>query len=345
MVPLLRVSFVIPHRKNLAILQAAVRSIRQMQTPTGWALEVIVVDNASAEGASGWAAAEGCQVLKLAGNQGFGKAVNQGIRAGSGEWIVVMNDDVELDTGWLLQVAATIEQSPQAWFVCGKTLQFAARERIDGAGDAICRGGTSLRLGNGRTDGDSFNTGRATFFPSATATAFRRSFFERAGSFDETFFAYLEDVDLGLRAALAELEGVYAPAARSYHRGSATGQAWSGDMVRWITGHQLLLLAKFFPARLLLQNGWKILAAQGLWAGLAVSRGRSWAWLRGLALGLRGARRVRREGKALRSEPERLAAVLADSERQIKSVQQSTGFDRYWAWYFRLTEPPWRKTV
>lgn len=340
----MRVSLVIPHRKNLAILQAAVRSIRRQQTPAGWELEVIVVDNASAEGAAGWAEAEGCQVLKLAGNQGFAKAVNQGIRASGGEWIVVMNDDVELDAGWLLQIAAAIERSPRAWFVCGKTLQFAARERIDGTGDAISQGGASWRLGNGRTDGDSFNRDRATFFPSATATAFRRSFFERVGAFDETFFAYLEDADLGLRAALAGLEGVYAPAARSYHRGSATGQAWSADMVRWITGHQLLLLAKFFPARLLLRNGWKILAAQGLWAALAVTRGQSWAWLRGLALGLRGAGRVRREGKSLRSQPERLAGVLADSEREIKSVQQSTGFDRYWAWYFRLTEPPWRKT-
>lgn len=340
----MRVSFVIPHRKDLAILQAAVRSIRQQQTPTGWALEVIVVDNASAEGASDWAGAEGCQVIRLTENQGFGKAVNQGIRAGGGEWIVVMNDDVELETDWLLQTAAAIEQTPTAWFVCGKTLQFAARERVDGAGDAISKGGASLRLGNGRADGDSFNVGRATFFPSATATAFRRTFFEQAGVFDETFFAYLEDVDLGLRAALAGLAGVYAPGARSYHRGSATGQAWSADMVRWITGHQLLLLAKFFPTRLLLRNGWNILVAQGLWAGLAVSRGQFLAWLGGLALGLRQARRARLDGKRLRSQPERLAAVLAASEQQIKRAQQSNGFDRYWTWYFRLTEPPWRKT-
>jgi GT2 family glycosyltransferase len=339
----LRVSFVIPHRKNLAILQAAVRSIRQQQTPAGWALEVIVVDNASTEGAPAWAAAEGCLVIGLAANHGFGKAVNCGIRAGTGEWVVVMNDDVELETDWLRQIESAIERTPAAWFVCGKTLQLAARDCVDGAGDAISKGGTSLRLGNGRADGDKFNVGRATFFPSATATAFRRPFFEQAGLFDETFFAYLEDVDLGLRAALAGLAGVYAPAARSYHQGSATGQAWSADMVRWITGHQLLLLAKFFPARLLLRNGWNILVAQGLWSGLAISRGQSLAWVRGLGLGLREARSARLDGKALRSQPERLAAVLTASEREIRSFQESTGFDRYWAWYFRLTQLPWRK--
>ena len=339
----MRVSFVIPHRKNLAILQAAVRSIRQQQTPAGWALEVIVVDNASTEGAPAWAEAEGCIVIGLATNQGFGKAVNCGIRAGAGEWIVVMNDDVELETDWLRQLESAIKRTPEAWFVCGKTLQFAARGRVDGVGDAICKGGTALRLGNGRADGERFNVGRATFFPSATATAFRRTFFEQAGVFDETFFAYLEDVDLGLRAALAGLAGTYAPAARSYHHGSATGQAWSEDMVRWITGHQLLLLAKFFPARLLLRNGWNILVAQSLWSGLAISRGQSLAWVRGLALGLRGARRARFDGRALRSRPERLAAVLTSSEREIRSFQESTGLDRYWAWYFRLTQLPWRK--
>jgi GT2 family glycosyltransferase len=340
----LTVSFVIPHRKNLTMLQAAVRSIRQQQTPAGWVLEVIVVDNQSAEGAPDWAVAEGCRVIALAGNQGFGKAVNQGIRAGAGEWIVVMNDDVELEADWLLRISAVLEQSPQAWFVCGKTLQFSARERIDGAGDAICRGGASLRLGNGRADGEWFNAVRATYFPSATATAFRRAFFEKAGVYDEIFFAYLEDMDLGLRAALADLAGVYAPAARSYHHGSATGQAGSADMVRWITGHQLLLLAKFFPAPLLLRNGWNTLVAQALWAGLALSRGQSLAWLDGLALGLRQARRARRSGATLRSRPGRLGAVLSASEREIWSVQRSAGFDRYWAWYFRLTVPPWRRT-
>lgn len=340
----MRVSFVIPHRKNLAILQAAVRSIRQQRTPAGWVLDVVVVDNASAEGAADWAEAEGCLVVRLAENQGFGKAVNQGIRAAAGEWIVVMNDDVELETDWLLQIEAAMEQAPQAWFICGKTLRFGATEQIDGAGDAICQGGASLRLGNGRADGEYFSASRATFFPSATATAFRHAFFEQAGLFDERFFAYLEDVDLGLRAALAGLAGVYAPAARVYHHGSATGEAWSADMVRWITAHQLLLLAKFFPARLLLRNGWNILVAQGLWSGLAISRGQPLALLRGLALGLREARRARLDGKTLRAGPERLAAVLADSEQEIKSLQQSTGFDRYWAWYFRLTELPGRKS-
>lgn len=339
----MRVSFVIPHRKNLAILQGSVSSIQRQKLPADWTIEVILADNASAEGASSWAQAEGCLVIQFAENQGFGRAVNQGIRAATGEWIVVMNDDVELEADWLRQVQSAIEQTPAVWFVCGKTLQYTDRERIDGAGDAICRGGAAWRLGNGAKDGGCFNQSRPTFFPSATATAFRREFFDQAGAFDETFFAYLEDIDLGLRAALEGMPGVYAPAARAYHRGSATGQAWSAEMVRWITGHQLLLLAKFYPAGLLLRNGWNILVAQSLWSGLAVSRGQGMAWLRGLALGLRLARRVRRNGRPLRTKLQRLAVLLADSEKEIRSFQEQTGFDSYWTWYFRLTRLPGRK--
>ena len=110
-----------------------------------------------------------------------------------------------------------------------------------------------------------------------------------------------------------------------------------------MTGHQLLLIAKFFPARLLLRNGWNILVAQVLWSGLAVSRGQFLPWVRGLAFGLQEARRARLNGRTLRSEPERLASVLEASEREIRSFQEATGFDRYWAWYFRLTQP-WRTT-
>ena len=147
---------------------------------------------------------------------------------------------------------------------------------------------------------------RPTYFPSATASLFRRTFFERVGPFEEGFFAYLEDVDLGLRAAIEDLAGLYVPQAVAYHRGSATSGAWSSAMVEWITCHQLLLLAKFYPTRLLMLYARPILAAQLLWAGLAVSRGGAWAWMRGLWLGIRRFARLRRTSRALR-RGERLA--------------------------------------
>ena len=106
-------------------------------------------------------------------------------------------------------------------------------------------------------------------------------------------------------------------------------------MVEWMTGHQLLLLAKFYPARLLMRYARPILAAQLLWAGLAFSRGRGWAWMRGLWLGIRRFARLRRASEALR-RGERLATVLRSSEADIARVQGAAGWDAYWKWYFRL---------
>lgn len=324
------------------MLQAAIQSLENLDTPDDCSIEVIVVDNASIDGAADWAAASGYRTVRLARNEGFARAVNRGIDLGCGDDIVVMNDDVELAPDWLVQITRALKASEQAWFACGKTLCYADRGRIDGAGDAICRGGASWRIGHGRKDSPQFDIPRQTYFPSGTATLFRRDFFDEVGRFDEDFFAYLEDVDLGLRAVEAGLGGIYVPEARAYHHGSRTGHAWSPSMVRWITAHQILLLAKHYPAQLLFRYGWNILVAQLLWAAMAMSRGRVVAWMRGMASGLKHARQSRYQARGLREKADRLPEVLSAMETEIVRLQQETGFDGYWRWYFRLVRAPAR---
>jgi hypothetical protein len=111
-------------------------------------------------------------------------------------------------------------------------------------------------------------------------------------------------------------------------------------MVEWLTCHQILLLAKFYPAGMLVRNFRPILMAQILWALLALSRGRLFAWCRGLVCGLRGFRSLRRSSRPLRGQPQRLAAVLRSTEAEIARIQQATGWDTYWKWYFRLSGLP-----
>lgn len=235
---------------------------------------------------------------------------------------------------------AALDASREAWFAAGKTVSLRDRSTIDGAGDAVCRGGTAWRLGHGRPDGPLFDRARRTYFPSATAAVYRRSFFDRVGFFEESFFAYLEDVDLGLRAALEDLPGLYVPEAVAAHQGSETAGQWSEAMVRWITCHQLLLLAKFYPAGLLLRFARPILAAQLLWAVLAVSRGRSAAWWAGFREAAARARAIRGAGCDLRERGGRLSAVLRSAESEIVRFQRATGWDAYWKWYCRLAWPP-----
>src|SRR5262249_20538961 len=107
---------------------------------------------------------------------------------------------------------------------------------------------------------------------------------------------------------------------------------WHPQTVRWIARNQLLLVAKHYPRALLWRYARHIFVAQGLWGLVALRHGRAWSFVRGKCAALRHARRLRNPAGL-----SQLARILEESEREILEVQQQTGFDTYWAWYFRLT--------
>lgn len=335
------VSVVIPHWNRADLLVTVLGSAQDLRLPSGADLEVVVVDNGSQDDSVALAELYGARVIQLASNEGVSRALNRGIEAARGEWIALLNNDVEPAEDWLAQLLDRALRTG-AWFATGKIFDAARRDLLDGAGDAVCRGGAAWRLGHGKPDGPAFSQSRATFFPSATAALFRRGFFERAGAFDEAFFAYLEDVELGLRAAQLGLAGIYVPEARAWHRASETGGRWSDSSVAWITRHQLLLLAKHYSSRMLLRFGVPVLTAQLLWAALAASRGRWRAWWRGIWLGLGDCRAQRRPASG-RGDG-RLIDALCAGEAEIAFFQASAGWDTYWKWYFRLAWPGLGKT-
>lgn len=330
------VSVVIPHFNRADLLEPVLRSVGAQRLPPGSELEVIVVDNGSADGSAAAARELGARVIELGSNFGVSLALNRGIKAARGRWIVLLNNDVRLTQDWLARLLDGAVRS-RAWFATGKIYDAARENLLDGAGDAVCRGGAAWRLGHGKRDGPAFSSPRATHFPSATAALFRREFFERTGLFDESFFAYLEDVDMGMRAAALGLQGVYLPEAEAWHLGSETGGRWSARSVTWITRHQLLLIAKHYSEPMLLRFAVPVAAAQLLWAALAVSRGRFRPWLKGLKLGLTDCRSRWRAASRAGEDP--LAAALCAGEAEIASFQQASGWDRFWKWYFRLAWP------
>lgn len=297
---------------------------------------MIVVDNGSTDASEAVARAHGVRWIELGVNRGVGAALNHGIRQASGEWVAVLNNDVELAPDWLGLLSERARQEA-AWFATGKVLDYTRTDRIDGAGDAVCRGGAAWRLGHGRPDGPAFAHPRPSYFPSATATLFQREFFDRAGLFDESFFAYLEDVDLGMRSAALGCAGLYVPEAESWHRGSETAGKWSESSVTWITRHQFKLVAKHYSESTLLRFGWHVFVAQVLWAAMAISRSRFRAWMRGARLGL--ADYWMDWQPAARAGDASLCNALRASEDEIASVQRATAWDRYWRWYFRLARP------
>ena len=322
-----RVSVVIPNWNGAELLSALLPSLSAQEHPVD---RVIVVDNGSSDNSADVARRAGARVLELGRNAGFSAAVNRGIRECGTEWIVILNNDVELSLGWLGALMERAEATG-AWFASGKLLLASQRDRLDGTFDAVCKGACSWRCGSGRRDAPLWNRERAVHFVPFTAALFRAELFESVGLLDEAFESYLEDVDFGFRCALRGLAGIYVPTAVAYHRGSATLGRWHPDTVYRMARNQLFLVARHYPAGWIRQFGWHVLVAQGLWGFLAARHGAGWAFIRGKLAGLRQFRKMRSPG------PCAVTAILEQSEREILDLQRAGGFDAYWRMYFALT--------
>jgi len=317
------VAAVIPHWNRRELLVALLESLRAQLIPFD---EIIVADNGSSDDSAEVAERAGARVLRMGRNFGFAAAVNRGIQAAETDWVAILNNDVTLEPAWLCTLLETASRQ-NASFATGKILRAGAPGIIDGTFDELSRGACACRCGSGKPDGPWWNEPRIIHFGPMTAALFRRDLFREVGTLDESFGSYLEDVEFGLRCALAGHNGVYVPSAVAHHRGSATRGEWHSDTVRQIARNQVLLAAKHFRGRPLVH----IVAGQLLWGLVAFRHGRGWSYLRGKIDGLRAARQI--------SEPlanAGLTPILEASEREILEVQQQTGFDSYWRAYFWL---------
>jgi GT2 family glycosyltransferase len=322
------ITAIVPVWNGRELLERLLASLKAQTEATA---ELLVVDNGSTDGAPELARARGARVIPMGRNAGFAAAVNCGIRESRGEWIAVLNSDVELAPDYFAKLLAAC--GTEAWFATGKILAAGSGNRIDATFDALCRGGTAWRAGNGRADGPEFSLARRIWSAPWTAALFRAELFQRVGLLEESFESYLEDVDFGLRCAAQGLAGQYVPEALAWHRGSATLGRWHPETVRRMARNQLLLLARHYPRRLLVRWSWPIFVAQFLWGAVAFRHSAGFAWLRGGWQGLRCFFAAR--GQTL--DEKVLGRVLSTNEDLIRRVQASAGFDLYWKVYFFLT--------
>ena len=323
-----RVAAVIPTWNRRDLLATLLRNLAEQARPFE---EIIVVDNGSEDDSAELAAGTGAKVLKMGSNLGFAAAVNRGIEATEAEWVAILNNDVTLEPDWLAKLLDAASQE-DIWFATGKILQAANHQVVDGTFDEISRGACASRCGSGKPDGPAWNQMRRIRVAPMTAAIFRRQLFRDLGEVDETFGSYMEDVDFGLRCALAGRGGLFVPSAVAYHRGSATLGEWNKDTVWRIARNQVLLSAKHFHG----QPWWPIVAGQLLWGVVTLRHGRGSAFVHGKIAGLREARRMTRPST---NEYTRkvLAEVLESSEASMLALAQETGFDSYWRTYFWLS--------
>ena len=238
------------NRKEL--LRACLASLARQE---GIPFETIVVDNGSVDGSAEMASGEfRARVIRNSENRGFCAANNQGIAAARGEFVALLNNDAEAEPGWLAALARACQRGPEVGMAASKILVWEDPRRIDKAGHLIFPDGQNRGRGTGALDRGQFDREEEVLWPDGCAALYRHQMLDQIGGFDEDFFAYGDDAELGLRARIAGWKCRYAPdAVVRHHRGATLGKG-SGARLELIERNRLLLALKLFPWSLLWLN-------------------------------------------------------------------------------------------
>jgi GT2 family glycosyltransferase len=216
-------------------------------------LEIIVVDNASTDGSAEFIEKRFPQVRIIInkGNLGFGGGNNVGIRVSQGKYVMVLNNDTHVEAKCIEELKRSIEKSKRYGACASKILLEMEKGVIDAAGIVVGQDGISI--GRGRLEpGDRYDKEAEVFFCSGCASFFRREMLEDIGLYDDDFFAYAEDTDLGWRARLAGWKCIYSPKAVVYHTHSASSSAYSHLKAFLVERNRIRVAIKNFPFVLLL---------------------------------------------------------------------------------------------
>jgi GT2 family glycosyltransferase len=290
--------------------------LRSLQAQSFGDHRVVVVDNASQDGTPEWLREHwpAVQVIVHPRNLGVAASLNTCVRAAAGEYVLLLNNDVELEPRCMEELVAALRAHPEVAVVGAKLLDFSRRELLDGTGDVYSWAGFAYRRGQGEFDHGQYDARHEVFGACGAAAMYRRSAFEAVGPFDEQYFAYGEDVDWAFRAQLAGYGARYVPSAVAYHVGSASlGPRVSEFTLYQNWRNQIWVVAKNYPASALVRHAPDLLLGQ-LAALLVATRQRclgEWlrAWrdaLAGLPAVLAKRRRVQRSRRRGRRELEPL---------------------------------------
>ncbi len=240
-----RATVVIPTLHADTTLAACLRSL-ETQTLTDF--EVIVIDNSGRQLANKLEeAGRRARVIENATNAGFGASINQGIRASTAPFVIALNDDTVLDPQCLEKMLATAESRYEIGMVAPQ-IRLAGEDRLDSAGMLISRDGSSKQRGHLEPPSE-YARQRQVLLAAGCAALYRRDMLDEIGLFDEHFFLYCEDTDLGLRARWKLWECVYQPEAVLHHHYSHSAGKASPLKAYYVERNRLFTIVKNFPLR------------------------------------------------------------------------------------------------
>lgn len=218
--PIPKVAVIVVNYNAGDFLPRCIGALRNQAFPI-W--QIILVDNASTEkpiiGDEPWLM--GVNLIRSNTNIGFAAANNLAVKiAKEADWVALLNPDAFPEPEWLAKLMYAAQRFPAYSSFASRMLSADNPEILDGAGDNYYTSGRVKRRGHGTIAQENYLEYDEVFSACAGAALYKKSAFVSVGGFDEDFFCYLEDIDLGFRLRLAGYTCLYVPEAVVLHIGS-----------------------------------------------------------------------------------------------------------------------------
>ena len=277
---------VVPNWNGKELLGPCLNSLLNQSIPA----EIIVVDNGSQDSSVEYIHENfpKVQIVPLRTNTGFAGGVNKGIQAAleaGAEAIALFNNDAVADKDWLKNLDRHLASKPDTAIVTSKLL-LMDKEHLDSTGDFYTTWGLPFPRGRNEKDTGQYDAETEVFSASGGASLYRAKMFQEVGVFDESFFAYFEDVDISFRARLAGWKVYFEPRAIAYHHLNATSSRLGNFSLYHSSKNFILLYTKNMPLPLYIKY-FPLFTAQLLrWFLTSLLRGKILAYLKGVSMAL-----------------------------------------------------------
>lgn len=252
------VTFVIINWNGRHLLPDCLNSIREQSFRD---FEIIVVDNGSTDGSRELLREQYPEVntIELDSNHGFAEPNNLAFKKAQGEFVATINNDLTLQPGWLAPLVRTLQEDASCFAAQGKILRADGSGVVDTCGLGMRPCGAARNLAHNRPE-DTVRGRRQVFTVSAGAALYRKSLLQQLGYFDERYFAYYEDLDLGWRARQQGWHTLLVPEAIAYHKVHGTSSNVPGDFLWFLSErNRLRTMVKNLPLGVLARHPARIL--------------------------------------------------------------------------------------
>ena len=303
------ISAIVVNYRRPDILGACLSSLRAALAEVGEPTELVVVDNASGDHSCAVIreVAPDAKLLEMPENLGFPTAVSRGVQASCGDWVLLINNDVEVERDAVLHMLAAGRSDPHIGAVAAQMRFANGSGTINSAGIGVDRLGIAFDRLLGEPVTASETEPVEVFGACGGAALYRRAMLDEIGGFDQSFFFALDDADVAWRAQMRGWRCLYHPGAIVHHHHGATIGHGSSLKYFHVGLNRVRVLAKNADTGLLRRHGAQMVAYDVAYVVFAGLTDRTLAPLHGRLLGLREWRSYRRAGAP--RQPVELAPV------------------------------------